>query len=150
QKAAGEAREEVMGFFASLPLALERDDVRVVHACWDGAAVDALRGREGVVAVFREFQDRIRRQAEQEGLDEVRAKLAQQNGNPVKLLTSGPEERAPAPWLLHGEERWERRVRWWEAYTDPVLCVFGHYWRVALPGEADEEHLFRGAARNAT
>ena len=34
---------EILRFFRQLPLALEREDLRVVHACWDSAMVDLAR-----------------------------------------------------------------------------------------------------------
>ena len=35
-------RSELLGMLADLPVALERDDLRLVHACWDAAAIAAL------------------------------------------------------------------------------------------------------------
>jgi hypothetical protein len=38
-----EERKEIREFLAELPLALERDDLRVVHACWDPDAIERLK-----------------------------------------------------------------------------------------------------------
>jgi hypothetical protein len=42
--ATAERRSAWIGFLGRLPLALARDDLRVVHACWDEAALVALQG----------------------------------------------------------------------------------------------------------
>jgi len=42
-----EAKNEVLDFFYELPMWLELDGLRVVHACWDYDAVEFLRTREG-------------------------------------------------------------------------------------------------------
>lgn len=49
----GPASSEVLEFFATLPLALERPDLRVVHAAWVPARVAARRG--GVVARMHSY-----------------------------------------------------------------------------------------------
>lgn len=41
-KARDEERETFLNFFASLPVALARDDLRVVHACWHQASIRHL------------------------------------------------------------------------------------------------------------
>ena len=56
--------------------------------------------------------------------------MAHQNKNPVKLLSSGPEERTDKPIHASGKTRNERRVKWWTGY-DGTFCVFGHY---SIPG----------------
>ena len=74
--------------------------------------------------------------------DATGEKLARQNGNPVKVLTSGPERRVAVPFHAGGKVRHEGRVPWWDRYADEAWCVFGHYWRRRLAGDADEDHLF--------
>ena len=53
-------------------------------------------------------------------------RLMYQNRNPVKKLTSGPEERTDVPEMKDGKLHYERRVHWWEDYRG-TFCVFGHY-----------------------
>jgi hypothetical protein len=143
-------QEDMLRFFAGLPLALERPDVRVVHAAWDDAMIAAARQAIRTDELYRDSQRRIEESIERRGLrDRIEIRLARQNDNPVKLLTSGPEARADKPFEAMGKIRHERRVAWWHEYAGP-LCVFGHYWRVTLPGEVDNEHLFTDVPLNAT
>jgi hypothetical protein len=148
QKSASAAeRARILAFFAQLPLALERADLRVVHACWDDEWVNRLRHETDLLGAHEEHRRAIDR-ALGADLDEVEVALAHQNRNPIKLLTSGPEERARAPWLLDGKERHEGRVAWWRGYRGGPLVVFGHYWRTPLPGEQTVERLFDGYGRH--
>ena len=55
-----------------------------------------------------------------------------QVAHPIKVLTSGLEEVADAPFFAGGKWRFERRVRWWEDYDGPMVVV-GHYWRSPSP-----------------
>jgi hypothetical protein len=142
-------RKEILAFLRTLPLALERADLRVVHAAWDDAMIAAARPAPGVEALHDDYRRRIDDDLRRLGIeDKAAVKLAHQNRNPVKVLTSGPEEMAPAPFVTMGKLRHERRVAWWPTYTGP-LCVFGHYWRTFLPGEIDTDLLFVGVAKNA-
>lgn len=119
-------RAMILGFFGTLPLALERSDLLVVHAYWDEATVDICRGANCAKTMYEEHYRRI--QNELDGVsDECDRKLAHQNRNPVKLLTSGPEERAAATFIAGGEKQYGSRVPWWEQYEDERICVFGHY-----------------------
>jgi hypothetical protein len=152
--ARGRRREEVLAFFRSLPLALERGGelpVRVVHAAWDSEMVEGLRRQTDVVAAYRQQKKTLQLTLDAAGeTDDVSRKLALQNANPVKLLTSGVEGRAARPVLINDEPRWEVRLPWWREYADDVLCVIGHYWRISLPGESKFENLFDGLPLEAT
>jgi hypothetical protein len=132
-------REQILAFFRRLPLALERPDLRAVHACWDNDAVGQVRHRSDVVATAREFrraiEDDLRRRP---AADDVGRKLAFRNRNPVQVLTSGPERRLRRSSAADGKGR----LAWWQEYgRDEPFCVFGHYWRVRLPDD-EFEHLF--------
>ena len=141
-------QQTMLDFFALLPLALERPDVRVVHACWDDAAIEAARRATNAVELHHEYQARIAEDVRRRGLSESRAQLSHQNDDPVKLLTSGPEATADEPFVSMGKLRHERRVAWWHEYTEP-LCVFGHYWRIQLPNEVDGDRLLTDVPLNA-
>ncbi len=143
------ARRTILDFFASLPLALERPDVRIVHACWDDAAIAIARRATRTDKLHNASQAWIEDAIHHRGLSDPLAKLARQNDNPVKLLTSGPETLADKPFEAMGQMRHERRVAWWREYTGP-LCVFGHYWRILLPHEIDGDQLFTGIPLYAT
>jgi hypothetical protein len=144
-------RQEILTLIRSLPLALVRNDVRVVHACWDGPMIDKARLESDAVLLYRRYQTHIDEALALLGVgDDVFSKLAHQNRNPVKLLTSGLEEKAPRPFETMGHLRRERRVAWWHNYTEQALCLFGHYWRTFLPNEPDNDRLFVGVPKNAT
>ena len=149
----GRRRDAILDFFATLPVGLERGGelpVRIIHACWEDGDVEQLRGESDVVALYRRHRQQIDETIEKDHIvDSLDRRLAHQNRNPVKRLTSGPEGRSAVPLLVGGEPRWEKRVAWWPDYCGGPLCVFGHYWRQPLPGEGPELHLFDGVARNA-
>lgn len=150
-------RGPIEEFFRSLPLALERPDLRIVHACWHAPAIDALRRctEPGLLEAFTHFSHAIDRQLEDEGwnarrrasLDRLGERLydraaqpawdealahveeVRQDQHPVRAATSGLERRTPEPFYAGGKWRMVERVRWWNEYQDPVPVVFGHYWR---------------------
>ena len=147
----------MLGFFRSLPLALVRDDIRVVHACWSGSAVGKLPERADVATYAREEARRIDSDLASRGLltaerlefdafadlkcldvrpnrplpahTEVASR--QQSEHPVKVLTSGLE--VPLPFkdifFVGGKWRFVRRDSWWHRYDDTAAVVVGHYWR---------------------
>lgn len=117
-------RRQVLDFFGTLPVALERQDLRVVHACWDDEMISVLRHSADVVGLYQQHFEQI--ETKVDGLDEVDRELLHQNRNPVKLLTSGPEMRVSTPFVSSGKKRFEKRVPWWNNYHR-VFCVFGHY-----------------------
>ncbi len=121
-------QERVLAFFRTLPLALEREDVRVVHACWLPSMVEFARAATSVVDLYDEHQRIIDSAlARVPGPDDVYRQLQRQNLNPVKVLTSGLERRAEVPVEASGKLRFEERVEWWHGYRDAPTCVFGHY-----------------------
>jgi len=124
----GATREKVTDFFRSLPLALERADVRVVHACWRGEMIDLARRATDAVDLFHHHARLIDEDHKSRpDLDKIDRDLGHQNRNPVKVLTSGPERRIGTPFRATGKLRHAERVRWWEGYEDEPWCVFGHY-----------------------
>ncbi len=151
QRAADEStRAKTLDLFKTLPLALERDDVRVVHACWEPSLIDVARQETDVVSLHDRHKAAIEGELNrQPGIDKIDRGLAKQNKNPVKLLTSGPEARVEKPFYASGKWRQEGRVRWWERYSDEALCVFGHYWRLQLENDSDGDHVFDDSRRYA-
>ena len=134
-----ETRAQVIQFFQTLPLALERDDLRVIHACWDDEMIEVARRSTDAVALHRQHAERITSvHAEQPDLDRVAKGLEYQNRNPVKVLTSGKEQRAEKPFEASGKLRYQERVSWWHEYDAEPFCVFGHY------------SMFRGQGRGTT
>lgn len=143
-------------FLARLPLVLERADLRIVHACWNAAAVDAVRREQGGAAelydffvqrttatllenrflafVRREWRQHAPRLNDPEWSPTFMPALAELNArtqmeNPVAVLTSGMESPADAPFWAGGKWRMVQRVKWWEDYTDSQPVIVGHYWR---------------------
>ena len=167
-------QDRVLGFLATLPLALEREDLRVVHACWHDRHVAALREQRGpVVSLSQRLAEIIEQDLADEGVlgradretahpldDRTRPPpmlhaMAERNvrrqvAHPVKVLTSGLEEVADAPLWAGGTWRFERRVKWWDAYDGPRVVV-GHYWRSRAPGnhQGKGPDLFAGVGPTA-
>jgi hypothetical protein len=167
-------RSEWREFFAGLPVALERTDLRVVHAAWVPDEIAVLRREAGsVLEVFDRFEANIHAELEAKGLilqanqegDEWADRLhvkdtpmplltataeceeQRQMGNPVRVATSGVERKATSPFWAEGKWRMCRRVRWWDEYQDDTPVVVGHYWRRALTapdGKANTADLFAG------
>ena len=119
-------RKQILAFFRTLPIALERDDLRVVHACWCDDMTDIARESSGVVTLYKEQHKLIEGSFPDLELDDIDQGLKHQNQNPVKLLSSGPEERTDKPIHASGKVRNERRVQWWNDYGG-AFCIFGHY-----------------------
>ncbi len=156
-RAAPDGRHDrYLAFFRSLPLVLERLDLRVVHAAWQSEAVDAIRSCDGTAQqAFEHFQrianarldgshlrERVAKELASHGDDLVRRdakmKLLEATGsleehhqmsNPVKVVTSGVERLAKAPFWASGKWRMCERVPWWEEYDEAPHVVVGHYWR---------------------
>jgi len=119
-------RQKVLRLFLTLPIALERDDLRVVHAGWNDEMIEIARQSGDAAALYGEHHERIDDSFSGQELDAVDRKLHHQNENPVKLLTSGPEKRAEPPFMENGKLQNTERVHWWPEYRGP-FCVFGHY-----------------------
>lgn len=141
-------REEILDFFRRLPLGLQRADLRVVHAYWDEQALASLRGERGPREALENHHDRIKA-ALPGTFDPVERTLALQNQNPVKLVTSGPEVKAPEPFFACGKMRQEARHPWWHTYDGPFV-VFGHYWRITIPGVHKDDGLFARVPLHST
>ena len=153
-----EQRQDILDWFSTLPLALERKDLRIVHACWHQPAVDALLHESSSV---RELSDTwtatLKQRFRAEGLFDAReaeqtlwakelvdkhasvpllpATMAigarEQTDHPIKALTSGLEQPTATPFFGGGKWRMTERVAWWEHYAAEPAVIFGHYWRWA-------------------
>jgi hypothetical protein len=88
--------------------------------------IDIARESNDVVALYNQHHDLIECSFLDLDLDHIDKDLQHQNKNPVKVLSSGPEERTDVPFISGGKIRHERRVQWWNDYRGP-FCVFGHY-----------------------
>ncbi len=151
--------DEIIDWFRTLPLWLELDGLRVVHACWDPASI----------ALLRELTS---------GDDSLTGELlvaSSRMGEPawhaVEHVLKGPEIDVPRPYLdPGGRPRHRARYCWWDPeadqldravvlpatpkgadgeaygklpstpieppvppYTDAIPVVYGHYWRTGTP-----------------
>ncbi len=152
-----EERRAVLAFFATLPLVLERTDLRVVHACWHPPSLAALprdaplaafseTRSECIVAALRQDGTHATAMAQRAAFADLRRRdvkpdrhlaaqaqwsLATQNDHPVRALTSGLEMLvAPGNhFFAGGKWRFVMRSPWWEHYREQPAVVVGHYWR---------------------
>ena len=152
-----ERKSAFLAFFASLPLVLERADLRLVHAAWRPASIQALRDnpQADIVDLYRGSEVQIEQHLQAQGVIAAeaveRAAYAQQLSgadgnppllpaiaeanlrrnldNPLRVLTFGPDRLAQSPYYIMERWRMAERERWWEAYTDDIPVVMGHYWR---------------------
>lgn len=112
-----EALDWTAWFLRALPLWRELDGLRLVHACWNDAAIATIAQRR---------PDGCLRE---EDLPEV-ADPATPFGAAVKLLTSGPETPLPSGARFHDNARHPRhevRLAWWRTsartWTEAALSV---------------------------
>jgi len=169
QPVTSEDKLRMTQFLESLPLALERSDLRIVHACWSEAAFVQLRDEKQtcmtMLDVYNQWTSHLReRWSDPELAARVKREwnefapiikdpnrrpqffptIAQmdresQMNNPISVLTSGEETETRLPFWAGGKWRMVERVKWWDRYDDPVPVVIGHYWR--RYGEAQAVYL---------
>jgi len=152
-----EQRKKIVTFLDTLPLVLERSDLRIVHAAWVQKDIDFLRTISGQTAnslyvqleselhahlqdngCYQKYQKALAMHAETLESEHCNMPFldaicdydeACQRGNLVKVLTSGVERRASAPFFSSHKWRFVERVGWWNEYVDEVPVLVGHYWR---------------------
>lgn len=151
-------RIQIHEFFITLPLILQRDDLRLVHAAWMPEHIDRIAAHEGqhdVLGLYHLYEQQTEAQVATTGLKRAVAAEYRRYGellldanasipllpglglydetyqmsNPVRVLTSGVEQRVVAPFYASGKWRMVERVPWWHAYTGAVPVIVGHYWR---------------------
>jgi hypothetical protein len=152
-------RAGLLAFMRSLPLVLEREDLRVVHAAWDDAVIARCRDFDGSVeSAYEHFEHatdahpefaRLRERAtdalerlgpalhDRDALAIVAPASAvvgdfdcfRQMANPVRVATSGVERSTTQPFFAGGKWRFVDRAAWWRDYAGAVPVLFGHYWR---------------------
>lgn len=155
-------RARFQAFFATLPVALERADLRLVHAAWLPAAIAELQTVPATGSLISFYTAHARRADAEWRADPLAAKAIDewrswghyledpdarvplleamgrsdqlfQMSNPLRVVTSGVERLARSPFYASGKWRMVNRIAWWEQYTDDVPVLFGHYWRWASP-----------------
>ncbi len=150
-------RAAILDFLAPLPVALERADLRIVHAAWQNAAVQAAR--QLVPGSARAAYDRWEAEVREQARSSTIASRMQQERqrwphsledslhrppflrahgenellkamfNPLKVLTSGVERLGTQPFYAGGKWRFVEREAWWDSYGEAPAVVVGHYWR---------------------
>ncbi len=161
ERAPIQERENIRSFLEKLPVILERDDIRVVHAAWTEAAANAVASASpGAVSEhYRRWDELARHAAGKTGLyakyleekvnwaDELEDEhnpppflhaiaeyeATQQTINPLKVLTSGVETKASTAFFAGNRWRFSDRTTWWDDYEEKKPVVIGHYWRLYNP-----------------
>jgi len=156
-----EDKPAIRRFLGSLPVALVRRDIRVVHAAWTRLAIEAVKSVTcgKAAAQYKMWNHAARSSAQATGLlarylhekktwaDHLESETSpppfltafaefevmQQMVNPLKVLTSGVEVPAPEPFFAGNRWRFSDRVSWWDEYDEDTPVVFGHYWRLLAP-----------------
>ena len=150
-------REGIVRLLSGLPIALERADLRVIHAAWQPEQIAMARALPmgSVRSEYDHWEDEAARQAHASHLeDRMKAERVlwphdledgnkkppflaahaenesnKQMLNPLKVLTSGVERKGSDPFFAGGKWRFVERVGWWDEYADRTPVVVGHYWR---------------------
>jgi len=151
-------RAAIQSFFATMPLTLQRDDLRLVHAAWLPEAISEttrMASTHDVLGMYWLFENATEQEIQASGLkatmevelrewEEARKDErhpipflpalaaydeAYQMRNPVRVLTSGVERPVQTPFYAGGKWRMVERVPWWENYHDETPVIMGHYWR---------------------
>ena len=150
-------QQSTLEFLQTLPLALERADLRIVHAAWVAESIAAVR-QVPTNALQTSYSDWEMRAAERSRESNLQARMQEEQMrwpwsledkshippmlcalaeheaneqmlNPIKILTSGVERPSAAPFYTSGKWRFAERVAWWDSYEDDTPVVVGHYWR---------------------
>ncbi len=132
---------EVIQWFKTLPLYLELDDFRAVHACWHPPSLALLQGE----LVADRLCDELMLRASEQGTDTFRA---------VEILLKGLEVRLPPGVSFsdsYGIERRRIRIKWWLdaplSYQQCALVPPGVVQHLPdAPVEARHDHKFGYAA----
>ena len=147
-----------------LPVALERSDLRIVHAAWCPPQIDMTRSlpQGSAKVAYDQFEEQAKKQAKQScvvermreeshqwphSLEDPRwpppflpahseRELGKAMVNPLKVLTTGIERECRKPFYAGGKWRFVERVGWWNEYNEEPAVIVGHYWRRLLPGDA--------------
>lgn len=127
-----EAWRETIDWFKTLPLWLDLDGLRVVHACWDPVHISRITDSHGSGA---RLTDELLSEASRYGTWQYRA---------VETLLKGKEIQLPEGAYFHdkdGTRRHEIRVRWWgkgktykDVYMGPESAIT-HIPDDSIPGD---------------
>lgn len=158
---------EIKKFLATLPIAIYRDDIRIVHATWDNESINKIKSIKNsdlinYLKISKSKSEEIAKESDlwkiyQNDLIKWHSNLEDPNNpppflnsiadfdalervcNPIKVLTSGMEEKTSKAFFSGNKWRFSDRTPWWNKYLDEIPVVIGHYWRLFNP----EEHSFK-------
>lgn len=158
---------EIVSFLSTLPIAVYRDDIRIIHATWHQESIDKIKNKKTneLMQLLKESKSDIQKHAKKTKiwseyqkdlqkwhknledidnpppfLDSVASFDAlERELNPIKVLTSGMEEKASKAFFSGNRWRFSDRTPWWNKYYDQTPVVIGHYWRLFNP----EQHSFK-------
>ena len=138
-----ELHRDLVKWFMTLPLWLELQELRVVHACWHPRFMDWL-------APFLTEHRQLRAELLEPATTEPEDDAAKDNAEPsifkaVEALTKGIEIPLPAPHSFRDKDQIERnrvRIRWWDvgAADYPSAAMLGPEICDELPGDPIPEH----------
>lgn len=153
-------REKYITFLNQQPFVLQGQHLRIVHACWNPAAVQRLRQLQQSELTARQLYEQIdrnihreleaspavmlKRQEVAQYVDQIvdpnwaarllpghaEVDLAVQMKNPFRVLTTSEEKVADKPFWAGGKWRMAERTRWWDHYEELTPVVIGHFWRL--------------------
>ncbi len=153
--ASKEDQRWILDFLSGLPIALESEALRIVHACWHQASIDCLKQSnfDSILTAYCYFQQQIEQQLEQSEIAKqakieierhplhdiqqqppllhnlAQKELAEQMQNPIKVISSGAEYLVAQPLYAGGKWRMIDRLAWWDNYAANTPVIVGHYWR---------------------
>jgi hypothetical protein len=152
-------RQDIRSFLSGLPIALEDDFVRIVHAYWHQESIDKAREtnvssarelwldgqREALARAQRILPSGLPLSFQQERLNSKKPALSEHDYTKFAayerekdrhigaILMSGIERGVAEFFPTKGKWRFNKRVSWWNEYSDKKPVVFGHYWRTLSP-----------------
>lgn len=136
--------KEIIEWFLTLPLWLELDGIRVVHACWHQRFIDDLSPK---LAVGNRLNETLMLEATREPKDEKEKDTPHFSVfKAVEAITKGIEIPLPHPHSFRDKEGHVRRrvrTRWWdsEARTYRQTAILKDSEREALPDELVPDHF---------
>lgn len=159
-------KADLIAWLSTMPLVLQREDVRIVHAAWlpEALAQLSITQTHGIITAYQQWDSELKQRLhhtdwyadylaeEQQHFDALsdahtpphfmhniaRFEWERSRAHPIRALTSGTEKIVDKPFYAGGRWRFTGRCRWWEDYQDEVAVVVGHYWRHWYPEDAND------------
>lgn len=104
--ASAEQKESIRSFFRELPLTLERDDLRVVHACWHSDSIELLDSRStadsDIGSEYRRYRSETNERLNENGVNEQYQKEQTVFDQYVEYGDNDPDIHWPDARLLKG------------------------------------------------